>query len=120
MLRGSRFLRTQRANTAAGDVGALLLDYLMGITLWQLTVYDSMVRRLSEKAEEYLEVYREIGEMDAAISIASFRKSLPWYCVPEFGEENGPDGNGRNIFMEDVYHPLIDDPVENTLELNRG
>lgn len=120
VLRGSRFLRTQRANTAAGDVGALLLDYLMGITLWQLTVYDSMVRRLSEKAEEYLEVYREIGEMDAAISIASFRKSLPWYCVPEFGEENGPDGNGRNIFMEDVYHPLIDDPVENTLELNRG
>lgn len=120
VLRGSRFLRTQRANTAAGDVGALLLDYLMGITLWQLTVYDSMVRRLSEKAEEYLEVYREIGEMDAAISVASFRKSLPWYCVPEFGEENGPDGNGRNIFMEDVYHPLIDDPVENTLELNRG
>lgn len=120
VLRGSRSLRTQRANTAAGDVGALLLDYLMGITLWQLTVYDSMVRRLSEKAEEYLEVYREIGEMDAAISIASFRKSLPWYCVPEFGEENGPDGNGRNIFMEDVYHPLIDDPVENTLELNRG
>ena len=120
VLRGARFLRTQRANTAAGDVGALLLDYLMGITLWQLTVYDSMVRRLSEKAEEYLEVYREIGEMDAAISIASFRKSLPWYCVPEFGEENGPDGNGRNIFMEDVYHPLIDDPVENTLELNRG
>lgn len=120
VLRGSRFLRTQRANTAAGDVGALLLDYLMGITLWQLTVYDSMVRRLSEKAEEYLEVYREIGEMDAAVSTASFRQSLPWYCVPEFGEENGPDGNGRNIFMEDVYHPLIDDPVENTLELNRG
>lgn len=120
VLRGARFLRTQRANTAAGDVGALLLDYLMGITLWQLTVYDSMVRRLSEKAEEYLEVYREIGEMDAAVSTASFRQSLPWYCVPEFGEENGPDGNGRNIFMEDVYHPLIDDPVENTLELNRG
>ena len=38
VLRGARFLRTQRANTAAGDVGALLLDYLMGITLWQLTV----------------------------------------------------------------------------------
>ena len=121
VLRGSRFLRTQRANTAAGDVGALLLDYLMGITLWQLTVYDSMVRRLSEKAEEYLEVYREIGEMDAAVSTASFRQSLPWYCVPEFGEENGPDGNGRNIFMEDVYHPLIDDAGgELRLELNRG
>ena len=51
VLRGSRFLRTQRANTATGDVGALLLDYLMGITLWQLTVYDSMVRRLSERTE---------------------------------------------------------------------
>ena len=98
VLRGSRFLRTQRANTAAGDVGALLLDYLMGITLWQLDVYDSMVRRLSEKAEEYLEVYREIGEMDAAVSTASFRQSLPWYCVPEFGEENGPGWEWKKYF----------------------
>ncbi len=120
VLRGSRFLRTQRANTATGDVGALLLDYLMGITLWQLTVYDSMVRRLSERTEEYMEVYREIGEMDAAVSTASFRQSLPWYCVPEFVEAEGPDENGRKIFMEDIYHPLIADPVENTLDLNRG
>lgn len=113
VLRGSRFLRTQRANTATGDVGALLLDYLMGITLWQLTVYDSMVRRLSERAEEYLEVYREIGEMDAAISIASFRQSLPWYCVPEFVEE-------KCISVNDLYHPLIMEPVENSIELSRG
>ena len=113
VLRGSRFLRTQRANTATGDVGALLLDYLMGITLWQLTVYDSMVRRLSEKAEEYLEVYREIGEMDAAISVASFRQSLPWYCVPEFVEE-------KCISVNDLYHPLIMEPVANSIELSRG
>lgn len=113
VLRGSRFLRTQRANTATGDVGALLLDYLMGITLWQLTVYDSMVRRLSEKAEEYLEVYREIGEMDAAISVASFRQSLPRYCVPEFIEE-------KCVSVNDLYHPLIMEPVENSIELSRG
>ena len=113
VLRGSRFLRTQRANTATGDVGALLLDYLMGITLWQLTVYDSMVRRLSEKAEEYLEVYREIGEMDAAISVASFRQSLPRYCVPEFIEE-------KCVFVNELYHPLIMEPVENSIELSRG
>lgn len=113
VLRGSRFLRTQRANTATGDVGALLLDYLMGITLWQLTVYDSMVRRLSEKAEEYLEVYREIGEMDAAISVASFRQSLPRYCVPEFIEE-------KCVSVNDLYRPLIMEPVENSIELSRG
>lgn len=112
-LRGSRFLRTQRANTATGDVGALILDYVMGITLWQLAAYDSMVRNLSEKAKEYLEVYREIGEMDTAISTASFRKSLPWYCVPEFGE-------GKYLSAEDLYHPLIAEPVENSIELARG
>lgn len=72
-----------------------------------------MIDRMSRKSEEYMAVYRQIGELDAAICIASFRESLPLYCTPEFAED-------RRVFMEGVCHPLIEDPVGNTLDLRRS
>ncbi len=71
------------------------------------------MKRLSEHADEYLDIYRIVGEIDAAISVASFRESLPWYCLPEFE-------NARRMHMEDLYHPLIRKPVENSLDLEKG
>src|SRR5699024_11850834 len=49
----------------------------------------------------------------SAVSTASFRRSLPWYCTPE-------EETGKEIEMEDIYHPLLSDPVENSLTLDRG
>ena len=70
------------------------------------------VRKLSEKADVYPEVYREVGILDMTISTASFRKSLPWYCLPEFADDSRmPVIHDRiyqpRIYMEDIYHPLI-------------
>ena len=45
------------------------------------------MKRLLNNVENYLTVYRCIGELDAAISTASFRKSLPWCCIPEYAKE---------------------------------
>ena len=54
-----------------------------------------------------------MGELDAVISIASFRELLPLWCSPCFCEEKGKH---IRLLAEDLYHPLIQEPVANTIE----
>ena len=113
VIRGERILRNQRAGAVSGDAFGMLADYIMGVTLWQVTTYNKVIRRLAGNTDSYMAVYRMIGELDAAISTASFRKSLPWYCMPEYSEE-------KTLSMEEIYHPLISEPVANSIELKRS
>ncbi len=106
-------LQGMQAGSFMGDAQGILLDYILGITMWQVVTYNKVIRSLSRNEETYMAVYRAIGELDMAISIASYRHSVPWYCIPEFSSE-------KKIEMEALYHPLLEHPVENSLSLERG
>lgn len=106
-------LQGMQAGSFMGDAQGIFLDYLLGITMWQVVTYNKVIRSLSRNEETYMAVYRAIGELDMAISIASYRHSVPWYCIPEFSSE-------WKIEMEALYHPLLEHPVENSLSLERG
>lgn len=107
------FLQFQQAGRDSQDILATFLDYIGGITLWQVTTYDKVMRRLKAQQETYFAVYQCIGEMDAALSTASLRKSLPWYCLPHFV-------SGKTIEMKEAYHPLIQDPVANSVTIEKN
>jgi len=79
--------------------------FLMDLVLYNRTV-DLMI---SHNLELKL-LYESIGELDVAVSSASFCASIPWYCSPHFEEKN-------SIRIEGGYHPLISDPVSNTVVL---
>ena len=78
VIRGERILRIKKENTISGDAAGAVLDYILGITLCQITTYNKVMKRLIGNMENYLTVYRCIGDLDVAISTASFRKSLLW------------------------------------------
>ena len=69
--------------------------------------------RLSEfmkkHADEVLRLVLLVGEMDACIAVASARKSLDHFTVPEFGTD-------RRVLAEGVWHPLLKNPVLNTMD----
>lgn len=113
VLRGERILRAQREGSDSGDALGMLSDYIMGATLWRLTTYNKVMKRLRGHIDEYLTVYRCIGLLDAAVSTASFRKTLSGYCTPEFTGE-------KRLEAEELFHPLLKNPVANDLELDRG
>jgi hypothetical protein len=106
-------LNFKKELAGSGDVLGLFYDYLIGATLWDFVKYDDIVKTLKNKQKEFVLLYELIGEIDSAISVASFRASLSNYCVPIFTEEH-------ILRMSQVYHPLIDEPVCNDSELNRG
>lgn len=113
VIRGERILRIKKENTISGDAAGAVLDYILGITLCQITTYNKVMKRLIGNMENYLTVYRCIGDLDVAISTASFRKSLLWSCTPEYTGE-------KKLGMKGMYHPLIKDPVANDLTLERS
>lgn len=91
----------------------VLQDYVMGIFLWQLTTYEKVIKRLEGQASAYMELYRILGEVDMAVSIASFRRTLPGYTIPEFWKE-------KKVEAEGLYHPLLKEPVSNSLDWEKN
>lgn len=94
VMRGARFLSIQKDGRQGGDALEVFLDYVMGITLWQVTTYNKVMRRLSENVPAYLAVYECIGELDVSVCTASFRKSLPNDGIQRIGKIYIYQGDG--------------------------
>lgn len=91
----------------------VLGDYVLGATLCQLTGYNKSIHMLSQYREEYMKLYETVGAIDMTISIASFRKSIPFYTTPKFWEKN-------EVELEEIYHPLIEQPVCNSMKWEKN
>ncbi len=98
-----------------GDPQELLLDYIRMLTHIDLIKYNSMLRFLKKNSEVLNRIYETIGFLDSMIAAASFREYLPGYCEPELIKTGKP-----RLAVRDLYHPLIETPVENSIREERS
>lgn len=77
------------------------------IFLVDLVFYNRTVNHLIRYTDELNQLYKIVGELDAGISIASYRQSLELYCAPQFHKDN-------TILFFEAYHPLLKHPVSNS------
>ena len=104
-------------NAGAGDPLQIILDYIRMVFHVDILTYNSVVNEVKDKADKIMLLIDNIGELDAAISIASFRELLVLKCRPEFQEYRG----GKvTIDVEDLYHPLIEEAVANSITAKGG
>ncbi|MCR5503393.1 MAG: hypothetical protein K6F53_10320 [Lachnospiraceae bacterium] len=112
-------LRGETANGGSGNPLDLLLDLLkMGFHFDILKFYSmyGFVKKNHELIEEYLV---SVGRIDLLISVGDLRESLAGkrggkaYCIPSFT-------GMKRIRMEEAYHPLLKDPVANSVDTSRG
>ena len=61
----------------------------------------------------YKHLWESIGELDAAIAVAFYRKSIALYTTPKFVDK-------EELLFEDLSHPLLDDPVTNSSKLGKN
>ena len=88
----------------------LLLDYLCILFHVDLMKYASMSGTVRGKKEEIESLLTATGSIDAQISIASWRKSLPYYCEPCL--------TGCGYEVTDLIHPLLSQPVPNSISVS--
>lgn len=66
---------------------------------------------MENKRKEIEDVYTFVGRIDALISIASLRRGMDSWCIPNICENNS------QIDAEEIYHPLIIDCVRNNINV---
>ena len=84
-----------------------LWTYINIAFLFDVRSYNKFMALITQHNQEFQSVYKAIGEIDVAISVLSFRKSVPAYCTPIFHSDSTLD-------FEEVYHPLIQAPISNS------
>lgn len=105
-------------NSVQDGLEAIIVSYLRIIFQVDFIKFYSMLKHVEGNESTIEDMYQAMGELDALIAVASFRESLPYYSQPEFVEANGREG--ASLKVEKLYHPLIDDPVANSILMQRG
>lgn len=85
----------------------MVIELVKIITLIEVQQTYKICTVFEKYTDDFLRLYYFFGEIDAAISVGSFRKSLPHYCIPEFVEQQ------KTLNFEKVYHPLIENCIVN-------
>lgn len=105
-------------NSVQDGLEAIVVSYLRIIFQVDFIKFYSMLKHVEGNEAIIEDMYQAIGELDALIAVASFRESLPYYSLPEFTETDNAEG--ASLEVEELYHPLIADPVVNGIRMQRG
>ena len=111
--RGSNLV-IDRSSTGGGIEG-MAMDYIRMLTHVDLIKFRDMMKAMKEHQKEIQGLLYLFGYLDSMISIASVRKALPYYCIPKFEERAC-----AYMEVENLYHPLIRNPVANSIQAQGG
>lgn len=92
-----------------------LMQYVKIFLLTEIVNYNKITKFILKFKKEILEIYSILGEIDALISVASYRDSLKYYSIPKLSDTKDPFLN-----IENVYHPLINKPVSNSIHSTKS
>ena len=85
-----------------------------------LIKFNSMKKCAQEHEAEIQQLYNALGEIELAICIMQYRKKVGAYCCPEFQESDGKLTKVLTFTAKNMYHPLVNDPVKNSLHTNKS
>ena len=107
-------IRTGGVSTVT-DTGGLY-DAIVSVTLLDLITYELLKNKLGRCPEDVFAIHEALGRLDAAVSVASYRKSLGHYSEPEitFANDTAPE-----IAAIQMIHPLLAEAVPNDLVTDR-
>jgi DNA mismatch repair ATPase MutS len=108
-----------KASRNTGFIGAVegldaVVDYVNIMFLSKERKFYAVLEELVKHREELQRTYKAVGEIDALISIASYRAGLKSYVEPVLSK------SGRFLRVEGVVHPLIEQPVPNSIAIDEG
>ncbi len=91
----------------------IITDYIQIMFLLNIRKYNKTMAMMQSHQKELILLYESLGELDVSISILSYRKSLPGFCLPDFTETKG-------LNFRELYHPLLKEPVKNSRVLDNN
>ena len=114
--RGSFWLMSSGRMSGSGSPLDIILDYFRMTCHLDLIKFNSMLQQVKEHIEDVDMLFATLGYMEAAISIGAYRASLDnEFCIPVLKKDKQ-----MQISTDEIYHPLIDNPVKNSINEDKG
>lgn len=92
-----------------------IIDYARMLFHLDLIKFNSMLNLFKKHREALNRIFINIGFLDSMIAVASFREMLDYYCEPELTRAGKP-----SLSVTDLYHPLLETPVANSISESRS
>ncbi|RAP55674.1 hypothetical protein BTJ49_14975 [Oleiagrimonas sp. MCCC 1A03011] len=116
-LRQERHLR-KRARASFRWISLLQLEFVKYAETWlnivflfEQIVYMLTVKQFTKERGTLQSTFELLGSIDAAVAIASSLECFPDHCKPAILDK-------QRIDIKNGYHPLLSNPVSNTLSLD--
>jgi len=93
------------------------LEYVKVVFLGELIAFESLLKAIYKHRTELIQIHECIGLIDSLISIASYRESIDFYTVPQLYKCSG--ATSKRLEFDEIYHPLIKNPVTNSAKLDK-
>ncbi len=101
-----------------GNPLEIVLDYLRMCFSLDLIQFNRALRAVRGHMNTIDEMITLLGQIETAVVIGSYRNSLQaGYCIPVIHYDADPEAC---LKIEDVYHPLLTNPVKNSIRTARG
>ncbi|MBR2408193.1 MAG: MutS family DNA mismatch repair protein [Lachnospiraceae bacterium] len=103
-----------------GDMMDMVVSYFRMLFHIDLIKFNGMLKIYDKHVKELNELYEVVGYLDALCSVASFRALLGagGYCVPELLAGMGSETPVYEA--EELYHPLLEAPVTNSIRTDKS
>ncbi|MDY7395078.1 DNA mismatch repair protein MutS [Aureibaculum sp. 2210JD6-5] len=88
----------------------LLIELVKILFNIEYIVFYNFIDAITKEKKSIEQLFLFIGEIDAAISVASLKAGKEQICTPNFTDE-------KQIQITEIYHPLIKNCVDNDLNL---
>ena len=93
--------------------GEIFMEYLNMVFLLPLVSYNFVLNILAKHQKEAQNLWRMLGDLEVSMAILNFRKMMPYTAIPKFDKE-------MKVTAEDLYHPLLKEPVANGVNWQRS
>lgn len=112
---GRRVRRLSRLGTASLASGNEVVQLFNSLLLLDLVLYEWLKVELGRFRDELFAIHECVGRIDAAIAVASYRRSAETWCEPSLCFDAGEPAR---LEADGLVHPLLRRPVPNTLVLD--
>ena len=106
------FLISGKDGTSSNPL-SIIMDYVRMIFHVDIISYNRNLALIINNRDLIVELYEYIGDIDAKLAVASYANSLDYYCRSVFVENTIIDAI-------DMYHPLTERIVANSIKTEKG
>ncbi|WP_462422144.1 MutS-related protein [Salinicoccus sp. Marseille-QA3877] len=99
-------------NAREMNIAIQLFVVMKSLFLIDYHIYHAIIKSLNKNHELYKAGWHYVARLDLNYSVAMWRETLPYYSLPDVAEHS-------YINVEDLYHPLVTEAVENDLDFNK-